>query len=305
MSQASVGRHRVFSENLNSSFTSGKCRSRLRLLWLTFLRSKEMYKHSCFFVFFMDNIDNSVISRLNPEEYLYLTSRWCKRYDDDHRGKSNTVRLTGKPAGTEGKRNPGVEQSQFLSRLHPLDLKKADVGVIPDRRVHVSEKQNKKSVLSQCGKRRLSTTLSSCGWLTANRRHPTCRCETTWRCRRWPDTFWWGWDEELAAGPLMCRAGETWGSLIHLSDPCSEDMCEDTFKSPILCSLSCSCFLHSTKIYRQHVLLPFFSVSLMPLFLNKKHTTCQKQNLKFQTCLRTCRCRSSPPGEPALVEVAW
>lgn len=100
----------------------------------------------------MNNIDNSVISHLNPEEYLYLTSWWCKRYDDDHRGKSNTVRLTGKPAGTEGKRNPRVEQSQFLSRLHPLDLKKADVGVIPDRRVHVAKKQNKKSVLGQCGK---------------------------------------------------------------------------------------------------------------------------------------------------------
>lgn len=61
----------------------------------------------------MNNIDNSVVSHLNPEEYLYLTSWWCKRYDDDHRGKSNTVRLTGKPADTEGKRNPGVEQSQI------------------------------------------------------------------------------------------------------------------------------------------------------------------------------------------------
>lgn len=64
--------------------------------------------------------------------------------------------------------------------------------------------------------------LSSYSSLTANTQHPTCRCETTWRCLHWPDTSWWGWGEELAAGRLTFHAGETSGFLIHLSVPFSE-----------------------------------------------------------------------------------
>lgn len=105
--------------------------------------------------------------------------------------------------------------------LHPLYLKKSNICVVPYRRVHIARKQSNIR-FSHNERMTVFIMLSSYGWLTASRRHPTCRCETTWQCLRWPDTFWWGWGEELAEGPLMCRAGETSGSLIHLSAPCSK-----------------------------------------------------------------------------------
>lgn len=67
-----------------------------------------------------------------------------RSHDDGYRVNDYTVMFTGKPADTVGTRriNPwrsNGPSSHGLSQLsHPLDLKKPDVGVVPDGRVHVA-----------------------------------------------------------------------------------------------------------------------------------------------------------------------
>lgn len=95
-----------------------------------------MYKQLC-----MDRIYNSSVIYQRAS----YPSRWGKHYGDDYWGGLNTARFTGKPADIEGKMHPG---SRILG-LHPLNLKKADVGVVPDGRVHVARKQSNMEALKR------------------------------------------------------------------------------------------------------------------------------------------------------------
>lgn len=141
--------------------------------------------------------------------------------------------------------------------LNPLDLKEPDVRVVPDRRIHVATKTNQREkktrsllklkpwqpnaystlvglVWDKCLffhvnlptaslllSRSTHTTsqLNRRGVFTVGRWLPTCMCGTTWPCRRWPGTSWWGWDGGRAGGRRACRAEGTWGFLTRPSNP--------------------------------------------------------------------------------------
>lgn len=161
---------------------------------------------------------NSVIPFLNLRGISTpLTSQRVKRHNGDG-GKLNTVRLTGKPAHTGGHINPGVPF--FLFYILWISNRRTSVSYQIGGSTLLGEEN--KMGLSQCGETTVCIMHSLGKWLTVNRQHPTCRCGTTWQCLHWPDTFWWGWGEEQAAGQLMCHAEETSGSLIHLWDPCNQ-----------------------------------------------------------------------------------
>lgn len=161
MLQAScnVGKHHIFCNKSDFHLyavkkrvsASSQCFHRHSMV----LRCKETYKHSCLWtILIIQSPPISIweVSQPHLSEWLSYTS-WCKHYDDDYRGKLNTVRFTGKPADTEGKRNPGVELSHFKSSVYILWISK--------RRTSVSyqiggstflEEQNNMLVFIQCGK---------------------------------------------------------------------------------------------------------------------------------------------------------
>lgn len=64
-----------------------------------------------------------------------------------------------------------------------------------------------------------TSQLNRRGVFTVGRWLPTCMCGTTWPCRRWPGTSWWGWDGGRAGGRRACRAEGTWGFLTRPSNP--------------------------------------------------------------------------------------
>lgn len=64
-----------------------------------------------------------------------------------------------------------------------------------------------------------ASQLNRRGMFTVGRWLPTCMCGTTWPCRRWPGTSWWGWDGGRAGGRRACRAEGTWGFLTRPSNP--------------------------------------------------------------------------------------
>lgn len=130
--------------------------------------------------------------------------------------------LLGNQQILEGKINPQVHQSLLKSSVYILWISKRRTSVSYQMGGSTLLKKKKSNAVkrSERGEHCLLLMRGLCSRLTVNRRHPTCRCGTTWRCLRWPDTSWWGWGEELAAGPLMCRAGGISGSLIHPSNPC-------------------------------------------------------------------------------------
>lgn len=141
--------------------------------------------------------------------------------------------------------------------LNPLDLKEPDVRVVPDRRIHVATKRNQREkktrsllklkpwqpnaystlvglVWDRClffhvnlptaslllsRSTHTASQLNRRGMFTVGRWLPTCMCGTTWPCRRWPGTSWWGWDGGRAGGRRACRAEGTWGFLTRPSNP--------------------------------------------------------------------------------------
>lgn len=149
----------TFTSMLSRKEPSGNA-SVISVLWQDILWSWGLKK--CTTQLFLDSIDNSIISHLNLRGISASLVWMIKHYDDDdYGGNLNTVRFTGKPANTEGKRNPGIEQSHFSSVY---------ILWISNRRTSVSyqiggstllEKQNKTLAFSQCGKTTVCIMLSS------------------------------------------------------------------------------------------------------------------------------------------------
>lgn len=88
-----------------------------------------------------------------------------------------------------------------------------------------SERKKTRSLLKPTASLLLSRSthttsqLNRRGVFTVGRWLPTCMCGTTWPCRRWPGTSWWGWDGGRAGGRRACRAEGTWGFLTRPSNP--------------------------------------------------------------------------------------